>query len=306
MNQDREPKQAKISPQKRICGCQAYFKGLQKLVSLSTFNRHQKHRNEEPFSNEFRGFLASSLAGINQDPQREATFNNIPESEAELAALQVHNTEMDRSPIDGNEEGNIGTGIEDLQEAFQPMNSTNVRLDISVSRGWNYSPVKFQNEPTKNMTTIPRDPEGDGTDRTQDLENDCKMPTDDLEESQLPEPGSLEDISHQASLDSVPPAAPHNPTYPGELPNAVQYEDIDLDELSALAKLDHIKQAMEFICALEEASLEDSASKLGPEALRHLRNPPTCPADISLQDLCLGLDLFLSTINSSQQTYTSA
>jgi hypothetical protein len=63
---------------------------------------------------------------------------------------------------------------------------------------------------------------------------------------------------------------------------------------------------MEFIHALEKASLEDSASKLGPEALRRLRNPPTCPADIASQDLRLGLDLFLSTINSSQQTYTSA
>jgi hypothetical protein len=148
MNQQREPKRAKISPQQRICGCQAYCKGLQKLVSLSTFNRHRKHRNEESFSNEFRGFLASSSAGINHNPQREATFRDIPESEAELPAYQVHNTETDRSPMDGNEEGEIeegdlGTGIEDSHEETQPMNSTSVRLDVSVSGGWNYSPVTF-------------------------------------------------------------------------------------------------------------------------------------------------------------------
>ena len=121
---------------------------------------------------------------------------------------------------------------------------------------------------TQNMPTIPRDPQRDGTDETQ--ANDDKTPADDLEESQLPEPGSLEDISHQAPLDSVPLAVPHDPMFPGKIPNAVQYEDIDLDELTGLAKLDHIKQAMEFICALEEASLDDGASKLGPEALHCL------------------------------------
>ena len=86
----------------------------------------------------------------------------------------------------------------------------------------------------------------------------------------------------------------------------IQYEDIDLDELSALAKLDHIKQAMEFIRALEGASLDDGVSKLDPEALHRLRHPLTSSAEMMSPDLRLGLDLFLSTINSSQQTYTSA
>ena len=158
-----------------------------------------------------------------------------------------------------------------------------------------------QNEPTTNTTGIPRDPEQDGNDESQ--ANGSETPIDDWE-SQLPEPGSLEDISCQGPQ-SVPPAAPHDPMFPEEIRNTVQYEDIDLDELSALAKLDHIKQAMEFIRALEGASLDDGVSKLGPEALHRLRNPPTCPADIASQDLRLGLDLFLSTINSSQQTYTS-
>jgi len=61
---------------------------------------------------------------------------------------------------------------------------------------------------------------------------------------------------------------------------------------------------MEFIYTLENASLDDRFSKLCPEALQHLRDPPICLADIISPDLCLGLDLFLSTINSSQQTYT--
>ena len=123
-------------------------------------------------------------------------------------------------------------------------------------------------------------------------------------ETQIDEPGSLDDISQQTQQDSASLTAPCDPAFPGEIPSTVQYEDIDLEELSAVAKLDHIKQAMEFIRALENASLDDRFSKLSPKALQRLRNPPTSPADIASPDLRLGLDLFLSTINSSQQTYT--
>jgi hypothetical protein len=123
-------------------------------------------------------------------------------------------------------------------------------------------------------------------------------------ETQIDEPGSLDDISQQIQQDPASLTAPRDPAFPGEISSTVQYEDIDLEELSAVAKLDHIKQAMEFIRALENASLDDRFSKLGPKALQRLRNPPTSPADIASPDLRLGLDLFLSTINSSQQTYT--
>lgn len=239
---------------------------------------------------------------INQDSQREGILDYIPESEAESAALQVHDTEIDMI-IDGNEEGDIGTEMGDeFPEESLPMKSTNVRFKISVSKLELLTCEPFkQNEHTKNMTTVPRDPEGDRIDGTQ--ENDSET---DLKASQLPKPGSLDDISHQAPLNSVPPAVPHDSMLLEEIPNAIQYEDIDLDELSALAKLNHIKQAMEFIHALEGASLDDGVSKLDPEALHCLRHPLTCSAEIMSPDLHLGLDLFLSTINSSQQTYTSA
>ena len=43
-----------------ICGCQAQCKGLEKPVSLSTYNRHRKYQDVESFSAEFKGFLESS------------------------------------------------------------------------------------------------------------------------------------------------------------------------------------------------------------------------------------------------------
>lgn len=62
--------------------------------------------------------MASSSTGFDED---------LPESEA---ALQVPDAEVDRSTIDagGDEERNIGTRMEGLQEESQPVNSNNVRL----------------------------------------------------------------------------------------------------------------------------------------------------------------------------------
>jgi hypothetical protein len=162
-----------------------------------------------------------------------------------------------------------------------------------------------------NITTFPKEPEGDVTQNMASTAENDEEPGSgsggghtNSTETQIDEHGSLDDISQQTQQDSASLTAPRDPAFPGEIPSTVQYEDIDLEELSAVAKLDHIKQAMEFIHALENASLDDRFSKLGPKALQRLQNPPTSPADIASPDLRLGLDLFLSTINSSQQTYT--
>ena len=79
---------------------------------------------------------------------------------------------------------------------------------------------------------------------------------------------------------------------------------IGLEELSDLARLNDIKLAMKFIQALENASLDDEHSGLDADTLDRLRNPPTSCVDLSDPDLRLGLDLFLASIKSSQDTYT--
>ena len=77
-----------------------------------------------------------------------------------------------------------------------------------------------------------------------------------------------------------------------------------LEELSNLAKLKDIKLTMEFIKALDGASLDNEHSRLDADTLHHLRNPPTSHVDLTDPDLHLGLDLFLASIKSSQDTYT--
>jgi hypothetical protein len=75
-------------------------------------------------------------------------------------------------------------------------------------------------------------------------------------------------------------------------------------ELSDLARLKDIKLSMEFIKALESASLDDEHNRLESHYIHRLRNPPTSRADVTDPDFRLGLDLFLASIKSSQDTYT--
>jgi hypothetical protein len=77
-----------------------------------------------------------------------------------------------------------------------------------------------------------------------------------------------------------------------------------LEELSNLAQLKDIKLTMEFIQALDGASLDKEDSRLDADTLHRLRNLPTSCVDLTDPDLHLGLDLFLASIKSSQDTYT--
>lgn len=55
--------------------------------------------------------------------------------------------------------------------------------------------------------------------------------------------------------------------------------DLDLDELSNMARLPKLQQDMLFICALREAHLDDGVGLKG-KALERLRNPPSYPAAV--------------------------
>lgn len=118
----------------------------------------------------------------------------------------------------------------------------------------------------------------------------------DMDESLPPgvvpaDPGCLDETSE-----------PSNPDLESPPPNA----DINLEELASLARLDDIKTSMEFIRALEGASLDGPHSRLDSNTIERLRNPPMSPVDISDPDLRLGLDLFLATLNCSQKAYTAS
>jgi hypothetical protein len=79
-----------------------------------------------------------------------------------------------------------------------------------------------------------------------------------------------------------------------------------ISRLSRLATLDSMKIAMAYIEALKTASLDDEWSKLDTDTLYQLRNPSTTSVDINENPSWrLGLDLYLSVSNVSQETYSS-
>jgi hypothetical protein len=80
---------------------------------------------------------------------------------------------------------------------------------------------------------------------------------------------------------------------------------INLEELSDLAHSEEIKTAMDFICTLEAASLDDEGMRLKPKVLERLQNPPQRPTDTLSPDLRLVLDLFIAVGHSSQEMYNA-
>jgi hypothetical protein len=78
---------------------------------------------------------------------------------------------------------------------------------------------------------------------------------------------------------------------------------VDLEDLSNLACLKDMKIAMEYIRALEVASLDDDNNHLDKDTVERLRNPRTSPIDVSDPNFRLGLDLFLASIKTTQENY---
>jgi hypothetical protein len=100
----------------------------------------------------------------------------------------------------------------------------------------------------------------------------------------MQDPGCLAETSNQQNdLPALPP--------------------FDIETLSDLARLKDLKLSMEFIQALDIASLDDEYSRLDSDSIERLRNPPTSRPDTTDPDFRLGLDLFLASIKSSQDTY---
>lgn len=85
--------------------------------------------------------------------------------------------------------------------------------------------------------------------------------------------------------------------------HTVGLDDADLAELSRLARLDDIKDAMVFIEALRSATLDDGVISFDPDALECLRNPPQEILIIDDPDVLLSLKLFLA--DTTEAAYNS-
>jgi hypothetical protein len=154
---------------------------------------------------------------------------------------------------------------------------------------------------TENHTSQPRDDDaapGFGTNEsgivgTCDEDEAGDM---DLGAGQMPTGVHADDAADPGSLDN-------DETRDGQMDEYISQPqpDVDLQELSDIAQLENMKLAMDFIQALQGASLDES--NLHKDIIERLRNPPTSPVNVGDPDLRLGLGLFLATINASQETY---
>lgn len=98
---------------------------------------------------------------------------------------------------------------------------------------------------------------------------------------------------------------PFNP--PAESAHA--WDDSDTSQLRTLAEateLGDLKVTWEFVNAIRNTSLEDESTKLTPEMIARLRNPPVETLVMPDSDTLLSLELYLSLYNSSEDSYNTA
>ena len=79
--------------------------------------------------------------------------------------------------------------------------------------------------------------------------------------------------------------------------------DVNFQELLNLMQIDNIKLAMEFICRLESATLDDKEMGLDLEVLEYLQHPPQHQIEALSFNVCPEIDLYLAIKNASQNTY---
>ena len=88
--------------------------------------------------------------------------------------------------------------------------------------------------------------------------------------------------------------------------NPIDNYEQELDVMLEAARLGDLRVAVDFIKALQSASLDDEYSNMDDEWLHQLRNPSRRNFDIErYPDLRLGLDTFLVSLKSSVDTYVT-
>ncbi|KAG1866996.1 hypothetical protein C8R48DRAFT_599867, partial [Suillus tomentosus] len=104
--------------------------------------------------------------------------------------------------------------------------------------------------------------------------------------------------------DHDPPLPPDHEPPPIELILARRPRpNIDVDNLAQRAVLQKMKDSMEFVLALKNASLDDPLAKLSDDALDRLRNPPQGPIIIDSPGVRQSISMYLALEHGSQEAY---
>lgn len=107
--------------------------------------------------------------------------------------------------------------------------------------------------------------------------------------------------NHAAAPCPDPPPSLDNERY-----ECYESEATDLDNIFEVARLSDFLTSIKFINALRNATLDGEHSSLSPSTIERIRNPVCKLFDFNEDpDLRLGLDLFMASINSSNDSYNS-
>ena len=68
-------------------------------------------------------------------------------------------------------------------------------------------------------------------------------------------------------------------------------------------RIEELQNTKELIKLIQNAKLGDTHCRLGSKFVSHIQNPPTEPLVLDDADLHLSLNVYLATINASQEAY---
>jgi hypothetical protein len=205
-----------------------------------------------------------------------------------------------------------------------PMPLADLDEPLSDFTDHNEGPVPNNNPPI---------PPGDVADQNEGPVPDHNPPIppgDDANQHEPPVPNNNPPIPPDAFADQnegpvpdhnphIPPgdvANQHEPPVPNNAPEGDGHQqeyqfvlqrqprpNIDVEALAQMAVLPKMKEMMEYILALRNASLEDPIAKLDDAALERLRNPPREPVVIDSPSIRHSISSYLALEHASQEAY---
>ncbi|KIJ59683.1 hypothetical protein HYDPIDRAFT_32907 [Hydnomerulius pinastri MD-312] len=304
-------------PETFTCVCLKYGRGQPHEVSSSTWNRHLQLAETEDEKNRIRS--ARSLG------PRTGASHNQPDQHAESSSAGASASGASAEPILPAYNRRVSVLKSLKKRAREGMDALCSRGRRKRARNRRSpSPGSDNPEPDEDGRNPSPYPPGSSPPRDNIYEQDrnpsprprSSPPQNSPEPDRPLPPPSPPPPPPSPSPPPPPPTPPPTPPPPPppsppgnndddfeiEIPRRVP-PNIDVEALAASAVLPKMKETMEYIMDIRNASLEDSVSRLDDDAIYRIRNPPQGPVVINKPSIRHSISTYLALEHASQQAY---
>ncbi|KAG1884124.1 hypothetical protein F4604DRAFT_1919966 [Suillus subluteus] len=306
---------------KFVCVCEKYGLGRPHSVSKSTWYQHLQQASTEEEKTRMR--VAEALHTYDntvqdlslpeqRDDQSVASGSSLPPSSRRAAAIQT----LAKRARENQDTRHVGrrkcaqtTSMDQSQSNQQNHCSDN--MDITMGDDFD-NLIDDVCMPSNNFAN-PNEPPDDFADQNEPPipDNNQHIPPDDFaDRNEPPVPDNNPHIPPDDFADQNEPPVPNNAPEGDGHQQEYQFvlhrqprPNIDVEALAQMAVLPKMKETMDYILTLNNASLEDPIAKLDDTALERLRNPPQEPVVIDSPSIRHSISSYLALEHASQEAY---